>query len=98
MNKGQMLPDHPQWEDFITRLAGPEGINARFEIGYLTLECDHSGRMAFTSYLLAEYAGIDVEASVAWFRGQGWRCDCEVLFCSDSTPQERKVWRAKRAR
>ena len=91
-----LLPGHPSWEEFFTRLGGPEDINARLRGDRLVLDCDHSERMVFSRYLLSECAGLDVEASVAWFRGRGWRCDCEVLFCSDSSPEERQAWRRPR--
>jgi hypothetical protein len=93
-----MIPDHRAWEEFITRLAGEEGIHTRLKGKALTFVCDHTDRMAFSRYLRSEYAGVKVEFSVAWFRGRGWRCDCEVLFCSDSTLAERRAWYQRRGR
>jgi hypothetical protein len=46
--------------------------------------------MTITRSLLVDYAGVEVEASVAMYRECGWGCDCEVLFCSDSSPEERR--------
>ena len=71
MNGRSMLPGHWAWEEFITRLAGEEGINASLSGDRLVFDCDHSERMAFSRYLLSDYTGVDVEASVAWFRGRG---------------------------
>jgi hypothetical protein len=92
-----MTPDHPLWDEFMKRISGEEGINTRLQGNLLKWSCDHSERMVFTRYVLAEYEGVDVDASVAWFRGRGWCCDCEVLFCSDSSPEERRAWYRRRA-
>ena len=82
-------------EEFSLHLGGPEGINARMKADRLVFDCEYTGRMAFTRYLPADDS-VDVEASVAWFRERGWRCDCEVLFCSNSAPDERPAWRRLR--
>jgi hypothetical protein len=92
----RMLPEHPSWEEFIARLSGGEGINTRFEGDSLKWSCDHSDRMVFNRYVLAEFAGVDVEESIAWFRQQGWRCDCRVILFSDATEEEKRLFEAGR--
>jgi hypothetical protein len=49
-----MLPEHPAWEEFFIRLGGTEGINASMKGDRLVFECDHTERMVFSRYLLAE--------------------------------------------
>ena len=93
---GLMTPNHPQWEEFIIRLSSEEGINTRLEGDSLKWSGDHSERMVFTRYVLAEFAGVDVETSIAWFRNQGWRCDCRVIFFSDATEVEKRLFEAGR--
>jgi hypothetical protein len=46
----------------------------------------------FTRYVLAEFTGVDVEASIAWFFDQSWRCDCRVVFFSDATEEEKMLF------
>ena len=91
-----MTPNNPQWEEFILRLSGEEGINTRLEGDSLKWSCDHSERMVFTRYVRAEFSGVDVKASIAWFRGRGWRCDCRVIFFSDATGEEKRLFEAER--
>jgi hypothetical protein len=98
MSDRVMTSEHLMWEEFNTRLAGEEGLHARSKGEALTWDCDHRERMAFTRYLPSEYAGVNVEASIAWFRGRGWRCDCDGLFFPDSTSEERTIWRAQKSR
>ena len=87
---------HPRWEEIIARLSDVEGINTRLEGDSLKWSGDHSERMVFTRCVLAEFAGVDVEASMAWFRNQGWRCDCRVVFFSDATEEEKRLFEARR--
>jgi hypothetical protein len=91
-----MTPYHPLWEDFITRLAGEEGIHTRLKGDVLDWDCDHSQRMVFSRYLLAEIAGVDVEATIKWFINQAWICDCGVVFFSDGTDIEKRIFLEKR--
>ena len=96
MAQGLMTPHHPRWEEFITRLAGEGGINTRVKNDILDWDCDHSQRLVFSRYYLAEIAGIDVEASIKWFYDQSWICDCSVVFLSDATDVEKKIFAARR--
>jgi hypothetical protein len=90
IEKKLLIPGHPQWEEFVIRLSGPEGINTRISGDKLNWDCDHTRRMAFTRYILAEF-GADVEASITCFLEQGWACDCAVVLLSDATEPERRV-------
>jgi hypothetical protein len=63
-----MTPMHPRWPEFAARLA--DAIDAE---GCNSVNCRLSRR------LLRGFEGLDVEASVDWFRTGGGFCDCEVL-------------------
>ena len=51
MSKLLLTPHHPRWEEFITRLAGEEGINTRLNGNVLDWDFDHSDRLLFSQYI-----------------------------------------------
>jgi rhodanese-related sulfurtransferase len=78
-----MTPNHPKWDEFVTRLEGPEGCNFREDPEHgIVFNCgggkDKSKaaailrRMGFESPAVAE--------SLEYFEEHGGYCDCEILF------------------
>jgi hypothetical protein len=80
--KGEVLtPEHPLWDEFCHRLAGPEACDFRFEAGRgYTWRCEHSNNRTFATAILRSFPGIDVEGTLAYFRDRGFRCDCQIMF------------------
>lgn len=71
-----MTPDHPRWEEFMEKLAGPDGCNLDPEKD--TWECHHDFR--FAKKILSSMPEIDVEESLLFFKRHGGYCDCEIGF------------------
>jgi hypothetical protein len=71
-----ILPRHPLWEEFTTRLTSKEGCDVHDDhwtcYGDLRAARAILGRMG-----LAESA---IEVSLAYFKNHGGYCDCEVLM------------------
>jgi hypothetical protein len=71
-----ILPRHPRWDEFIERLAGPEGCD--FQNDQWTC----SGELELTKRILREMgleeSSIDVSAS--YFKDHSAYCDCEVVI------------------
>src|ERR1044071_6135243 len=90
-----MTPNHPVWDDFIECLGGPAGINTKLEGDKLTWDCGHSYRLPLTRDVLTQYPDVGVEAAIAWFGEQQWRCDYEAVFYSDATDEEPRIWNSE---
>jgi len=75
-----LTPDHPQWDEFVIRLEGPEGCDFQQDsYGKTTWKC--CGHGGATDILTA--MGFDeqfVAGSLLFFREHGGYCDCEILF------------------
>jgi hypothetical protein len=82
MEKGmgeRMTPQHPRWDEFVERL----------DVALLTLEdpntkesdwiCPHDPMFPLTTGILTLMAGIDVDATLAYFAEHA-SCDCEILL------------------
>src|SRR5260370_39048442 len=83
---GLMTHEHPQWDDFIDRLSGPEGCNFRLAVpgnkDSLTWTCDSDGGYQLSTQILASM-GLrpdEIEESMSYFHENGGSCDCEILF------------------
>ena len=82
-----MTPQHPRWEEFVCRLAGPgpEGID--FTVGpgvnQISSRCAGGEDKTYAHKLLTTIHGVDVEASLAYFEEHGGYCDCEILINVD---------------
>jgi len=78
-----MTPDHPLWDKFYDRLAGPEGCNfvedATVSGGFRWM-CTGGIDRPYARAILATYPDIDVEESLEYFSEHGGYCDCEILF------------------
>lgn len=80
-----MTPAHPKWDEFLLRLRGPEGCNFRYKgkgkkSTDIIWTCDGTANLPLTRALLAQYPGVDVEESIAYYKAHGGHCDCEVVF------------------
>ena len=73
-----MTLKHPRWEEFCTRLDGPEGFKED-ENGNITWECSGQDR-TFAVKILSTMPEIDTKASLEYFDNHGGHCDCEILF------------------
>lgn len=71
-----VIPGHPLWDAFVTRLEGPEGCAFRSE-GW-TCPGDHRLSMMILGRMGLGDAGV--LASIAYFRSHGGCCDCEVVL------------------
>ena len=79
--KALMKPGHPQWEEFVDKLAGSDGLDVRETKGHEIVSlCDGDEDRPVCRKILAEFKDIDIEGSLELFIGYGAYCDCEVLF------------------
>lgn len=78
-----MTPIHPKWEDFCSRLEGPEGCDFQEKNGEFTWECKGGFDKTKSISILKKMGGIDVEKSLKFFEENGGHCDCEILFNVD---------------
>lgn len=88
MKKQLMTPDNPRWEEFISRLEGPEGCNFQAEyddegeviVDTVTWECGGGEDKSKAAAILNTMPEIDVAASLIFFEEYGGFCDCEIVF------------------
>jgi hypothetical protein len=86
--KPRMDRSHPQWEEFIERLAGSEGCN--FRIAELweeahdpeTFDCDETFSIA--EKVLAKY-DVEINSSIEYFEDLGASCSCSLVLEFGST-------------
>ena len=84
MNNEQILtPEHHYWNAFTLILGGP---------GYCDFDnharCNQGSDFAYSRAVLQRcFPGIDVEATLQFFRDNGAFCDCEVLYNIDPEPE-----------
>jgi hypothetical protein len=73
-----ILPRHPRWEEFIERLAGPEGC----DFTDTTWTCFGGEDKRFSRKILADMglSELAIQLSLAYFEDHGGYCDCEVVF------------------
>lgn len=69
-----MSKGHPRFDEFVSRLEGPEGCNLSEE----SCTCHHNHD--FAAEILADMGGIDIPGSIEYFQEHGGWCDCEILF------------------
>lgn len=73
-----MKKQHPRWDEFIQRLAGPEGCDFREEPdGRPTSRCQGK---KLTKAVLKAMGGVNIPASITYFEKNGGYCDCEVVL------------------
>jgi hypothetical protein len=88
---GIMTTGHPRWNEFASRLDGPEGCNFRYEppteiLKNLRWNCSPGGpRRPLSRKILAAMGASaqDITSTLAYFSENGAHCDCEVLFNVD---------------
>lgn len=69
-------PDHLRWDEFMDRLAGPDGCDVHE--GRWTCFGDHRACRRILEEMGATEAVID--DATRFFRQKGGYCDCEVLM------------------
>jgi hypothetical protein len=71
-----MLPRHGRWNEFVSRLRGPEGCH--YHAGLWTC----FGDLRFTKKILGQMDldAASIEVSTIYFKDHGGFCDCEVLL------------------
>lgn len=79
-----MTPEHPRWNEFITRLEGPEGCNVHLkdptDPKSVVWTCGGGDEKSFASKILNTMFEIDVKKSLEFFEEKGGFCDCEILL------------------
>ena len=76
--------DSARWEEFSTRLDGPEGCNFhKDEKGEIRWKCKAGTNQSLARAILEKMGGIDVDATLAYCTEHGGHCDCEILFNVD---------------
>ena len=79
-----MTPEHPLWEEFISRLEGPEGCDFKDdENGDIVWKCAGGMDQTYAEKILKTMKNIDVESSLQFMRDNGGHCDCEIIFNVD---------------
>ena len=78
-----LTPAHPLWDEFCTRLEGPEGCDFQGEATNVTCKCKAGSNQDFSRAILTTMPGIDVEGTLEYFSAHRGHCDCEVLFNVD---------------
>lgn len=78
-----MTIEHPRWDEFTSRLGGPEGCHFRKdENGKGIWNCAGGVDKSFAIAIL-EDMGMNIQASLEYFEENGGYCDCEILFNVD---------------
>ena len=76
-----MNPQHPNWDDFLSRLEGPEGCHFRQnKNGAKSWRCYGGHDKRFAIAIMQKMDDVDVQRSIDYFERNGSYCDCEILF------------------
>jgi hypothetical protein len=81
-----MSPSHPQWDEFLGKLDGPQGCNFHLAVPddqkSLRWTCFSGKERPLSRRILAEMGltPMEIEASLSYFSEHGGCCDCEILF------------------
>jgi len=82
-----MTLDNPRWDEFVDRLAGPEGCDFReTDDGPGTSICDPRDHTRPFCRNIMQHMGLSrmaIAVSLTYFEQRGGYCDCEVLFNVD---------------
>lgn len=78
--KAVMNPNHPRWDEFCERLAGPEGCDFKGENENITWKCNGSHDKSYAIRILQTIPGIDLKKTLKYFDSHGGHFDCEILF------------------
>ncbi len=89
-----MTKDHPDWDKFMARLCGQEGVNFRqkkkAKVGTICT-CGHEPGRPLAKAILQKMGVIDIPNSMGYFTRQGWKCDCQIARSSIVVPPKRPV-------
>ena len=72
-----MKPDHPKWSDFVRCMKYPAFCNRLKEI---PTEIMCHGDTSYGRALLETFPGINVEATLDYFKQFGGHCDCAIAL------------------
>ena len=77
-----MTPKHPQWDDFVRRLEGSDGVDFRRDskLGEVSWDCSNNFRNSAAVLARMGLPADDIEATFEFFVREGAYCDCEVLL------------------
>jgi hypothetical protein len=89
-----MSPAHPDWPEFIERLAGPEAC----DVGRGGNWRCHNDTSGAETILREHHPDCDLAASLGFFASQGGHCDCEVILNVRPLGGEGYDWLLERAR
>jgi hypothetical protein len=88
----RVIPGHPRWPEFRSRLAGPAGCD--FKAGppperETTWKCAGGNDQSLARGILEamECSPEAVQASLAYYAENGGHCDCEILFNLPDRPE-----------
>ena len=71
-----MSPGHPDWPEFIERLAGPEACDVSKGGSW---RC-HNDTRGTEAILREHHPDCDLATTLGFFASQGGHCDCEVIL------------------
>ncbi len=100
-----MQPGHFRWEEFKSRLEGPEGCNFRYDPEHpddadkIKWKCGGGTDKTFATAILSTMEGVDVAKSLAFFENHGGYCDCEIILnvlSDEERAAERREFEEKR--
>ena len=84
MKKVIMTTQHPKWDEFCTRLEGPEGCKFTKK----SWICDGTKKRPLAKAILQTMKNVDIPNTMKYFSQHGGYCDCEILFNVDRPVKE----------
>ena len=80
-----MSTEHPRWEEFYSRLCGPEGCDFHEGPNGPTGRCEGGNNRPYAVAILRSmgFSDASVLASLDHFSRRGGYCDCEILLNVD---------------
>lgn len=73
-----------RWGEFLDKMMGPEGLHVRPGAdGTPEWDCTSDTACPVTAAILKRMGGINVPATLRYFRGLGGNCDCEIMLNLD---------------
>jgi hypothetical protein len=88
-----MSPGHPEWPEFIERLAGPEACDVSKGGSW---RC-HNDTRGTEAILRKHHPDCDLATTLGFFASQGGHCDCEVILNVRPLGGEGYDWLIERA-
>lgn len=76
----KMTPDHPKWESFIEKLAGPDACDFQEEGSEWNWDCFDDKTFAIGILSEMGLSPDEISDSLEFFESCGAVCDCEIVF------------------